>query len=150
MKGMGNAYPSKQMALYGTIWDASRWATDGGRYQVDYAFQPFVATYSDFIVTGCSQINPSNLPDTCPPIFNKVIPPGLTEAQLHALHWVQANHRFYSYCADLDRYPDTSLVPECESERSRAIKSNSTAKPVSLEATFLHFPVHSELLIHHP
>ncbi|CAM6087372.1 unnamed protein product [Calypogeia fissa] len=149
LEGMGNAYPSKEMALFGTIWDASRWATDGGRYKVDYAFQPFVATYSDFIVTGCSQFDSSNSADSCPPIFNDKIPPGLTKTQLNALQWVQANHRFYSYCTDTDRYPDTSLIPECESERSHSLSSmKKKAKPAYLEETFIHIPVQSELLIH--
>ncbi|KAG6541234.1 hypothetical protein Mapa_017395 [Marchantia paleacea] len=120
LASMGAQYPSKQMSLYATIWDASRWATDGGLYKVNYDYQPFIATYSNIILSGCPNFNPSTPPvDSCPGIYNEPIPPGLTRQQLHALHWVQQNHRFYSYCTDLKRYPDIADIPECAAERAQ-------------------------------
>ncbi|KAI7993443.1 putative xyloglucan endotransglucosylase/hydrolase protein 30 [Camellia lanceoleosa] len=50
---MGSDYPSKPMSLYATIWDASTWATSGGKYKVNYAYQPFVSSYKDFVLQGC-------------------------------------------------------------------------------------------------
>ena len=43
------------MSLYATIWDASSWATEGGRYKINYTYGPFVASYKDFVLHGCRQ-----------------------------------------------------------------------------------------------
>ncbi|CAN6296992.1 unnamed protein product [Urochloa humidicola] len=50
---MGADYPSKPMALYATIWDGSTWATDNGRYKVNYKRGPFTAHFSDLVLRGC-------------------------------------------------------------------------------------------------
>lgn len=50
---MGGDYPSKPMALYATIWDGSTWATDNGRYKVNYKRGPFTAEFSDLVLRGC-------------------------------------------------------------------------------------------------
>ncbi|PAN43952.1 hypothetical protein PAHAL_9G005700 [Panicum hallii] len=50
---MGGDYPSKPMALYATIWDGSTWATDNGRYKVNYKRGPFTADFSDLVLRGC-------------------------------------------------------------------------------------------------
>ncbi|CAN6321902.1 unnamed protein product [Urochloa humidicola] len=50
---MGGDYPSKPMALYATIWDGSTWATDNGRYKVNYKRGPFTAHFSDLVLRGC-------------------------------------------------------------------------------------------------
>ena len=42
---MGGDYPSKPMSLYATIWDASNWATSGGKYKVNYKYAPFVTEF---------------------------------------------------------------------------------------------------------
>jgi len=50
---MGGDYPSKPMALYATIWDGSTWATDNGRYKVNYKRGPFTADFSGLVLRGC-------------------------------------------------------------------------------------------------
>lgn len=50
-------FPTRPMWVYGSIWDASSWATDNGKYKVDYNYQPFVGKYTDFIITDCTQSN---------------------------------------------------------------------------------------------
>jgi xyloglucan:xyloglucosyl transferase len=50
---MGADYPSKPMAVYATIWDGSTWATDNGRYKVNYKRGPFTAVFSDLVLRGC-------------------------------------------------------------------------------------------------
>ncbi|CAN6280519.1 unnamed protein product [Urochloa humidicola] len=52
-RGSGGDYPSKPMALYATIWDGSTWATDNGRYKVNYKRGPFTAHFSDLVLRGC-------------------------------------------------------------------------------------------------
>ncbi|KAI5081732.1 hypothetical protein GOP47_0001475 [Adiantum capillus-veneris] len=54
-KELGVQYPSKPMSVYGTIWDASTWATEGGKYKIDFRFSPFSATYKDLVLHGCMQ-----------------------------------------------------------------------------------------------
>ncbi|KAL3682648.1 hypothetical protein R1sor_000670 [Riccia sorocarpa] len=122
LEEIGAQYPSKQMSLYATIWDASRWATDGGRYRVDYQYQPFTATYANFIVKRCSSYSFSMTisQDLCTSVFNISNPSQLTEKQQEALKWVQLNHRVYSYCTDIGRYPDMTEIPECAAERAEA------------------------------
>ncbi|KAL2487355.1 putative xyloglucan endotransglucosylase/hydrolase protein 32 [Abeliophyllum distichum] len=34
-------FPLRPMWVYGSIWDASSWATGDGKYKVDYRYQPF-------------------------------------------------------------------------------------------------------------
>jgi xyloglucan:xyloglucosyl transferase len=55
---MAGDYPSKPMAVYATIWDVWTWATDNGRYKVNYRrvpsrpiFQPRVR--SNRVNFGC-------------------------------------------------------------------------------------------------
>jgi len=51
-----STFPSRPMTVYGSIWDASSWATDNGKYKADYKYQPFVSEYTDFIVADCTQL----------------------------------------------------------------------------------------------
>ncbi|KAL2650519.1 hypothetical protein R1flu_018647, partial [Riccia fluitans] len=145
LEEMRAQYPSKEMSLYATIWDASRWATDGGRYRVDYQYQPFTATYADFIIMGCPKYSSSRTisPELCPSVFNKSIPSDLTEKQQEALKWVQRNHRFYSYCTDVDRYPNITDIPECAAERAQAMNQTGTERTQSMQ-----LPSASSSLIH--
>ncbi|CAD6207733.1 unnamed protein product [Miscanthus lutarioriparius] len=50
---MAGDYPSKPMAVYATIWDGSTWATDNGRYKVNYRRGPFMAEFSGLVIRGC-------------------------------------------------------------------------------------------------
>nr|AGT17107.1 xyloglucan endotransglucosylase/hydrolase protein [Saccharum hybrid cultivar R570] len=50
---MAGDYPSKPMAVYATIWDGSTWATDNGRYKVNYRRGPFTAEFSGLVIRGC-------------------------------------------------------------------------------------------------
>ncbi|GJN22616.1 hypothetical protein PR202_gb10199 [Eleusine coracana subsp. coracana] len=53
MGGGGGDFPSKPMAVYATIWDGSTWATDNGKYKVQYKRGPFTAEFSDLVLRGC-------------------------------------------------------------------------------------------------
>lgn len=102
-------FPSRPMWVYGSIWDASSWATDEGRYKANYNYQPFVSQYRNFRIAGCTVNDPSwcqRLP--------WVDPSGtgwLTHQQLAAMEWAQRNHLVYDYCRDSRR--DRTLTPEC-------------------------------------
>ncbi|KAI3498462.1 hypothetical protein L1887_34237 [Cichorium endivia] len=112
---MGSDFPSKPMALYATIWDASNWATNGGKYKVNYKYAPFVTEMTDLVVHGCVS-NPIQelLIDNCAQMdkqletlhFNTITP-----KQKTAMKRFRERFMYYSYCYDTLRYPIPP--PEC-------------------------------------
>uniref|UniRef100_A0A0D9VMV8 Xyloglucan endotransglucosylase/hydrolase n=1 Tax=Leersia perrieri TaxID=77586 RepID=A0A0D9VMV8_9ORYZ len=97
------AFPARPMWVYGSIWDASSWATEDGKYRADYRYQPFVAHFSSFLLRGCS---PRATSTCAAPVADN-----LTVRQLTAMHWAQRFHMVYNYCYDPKR--DHSLTHEC-------------------------------------
>ncbi|XBI01620.1 hypothetical protein VPH35_130359 [Triticum aestivum] len=100
-------FPDRPMWAYGSIWDASDWATDHGRYRADYRYQPFVARFDRFVVAGCGP----SAPPSCRPARASPVGTGLTRQQYAAMRWAQQRHMVYYYCQDFRR--DRSLTPEC-------------------------------------
>lgn len=101
-------FPVRPMWLYGSIWDASSWATEDGKYKADYKYQPFVAKYTNFKASGCSAFAPR----WCRPASASPYPSGgLTSQQYGAMSFVQRHHMVYNYCQDPKR--DHRLTPEC-------------------------------------
>ncbi|XP_058199954.1 probable xyloglucan endotransglucosylase/hydrolase protein 32 [Rhododendron vialii] len=102
-------FPLRPMWVYGSIWDASSWATEGGKYKADYEYQPFIGRYRDFKLGGCKA---SSGPTSCgPPWSQPSGPRGLSSQQYAAMDWVQRNYKVYDYCSDPSR--DHTLIPEC-------------------------------------
>ncbi|KAL8105787.1 putative xyloglucan endotransglucosylase/hydrolase protein 28 [Apium graveolens] len=104
IEAMGRAFPSKPMTLYATIWDGSDWATNGGRYRVNYKYAPYIAEFSDFVLHGCA-VNPVEQFSKCDntPI-SKSIPNGITQEQRSKMQQFRKKHMQYSYCYDKTRY----------------------------------------------
>ncbi|XP_074577198.1 putative xyloglucan endotransglucosylase/hydrolase protein 32 [Curcuma longa] len=100
-------YPLRPMWLYGSIWDASSWATEDGKYKADYRYQPFVARFTRFTVHGCSAFAPPR----CHPVPPSGYGAGLSRQQSAAMQWAQRYYMVYNYCSDPKR--DHSLTPEC-------------------------------------
>ncbi|KAG5126170.1 hypothetical protein JHK82_027005 [Glycine max] len=101
-------FPLRPMWLYGSIWDASSWATEDGKYKADYRYQPFVAKYTNFRAGGCSAYASRR----CRPVSaSPYRSGGLTRRQYWAMRWVQKYHMVYNYCQDPKR--DHRLTPEC-------------------------------------
>jgi len=101
-------FPLRPMWLYGSIWDASSWATEDGKYKADYRYQPFVAKYTNFKVGGCSAYASRwcRLASASPYRSG-----GLTRRQYWTMRSVQKYHMVYNYCQDPKR--DHRLTPEC-------------------------------------
>ncbi|XP_048320582.2 probable xyloglucan endotransglucosylase/hydrolase protein 30 [Ziziphus jujuba] len=113
---MGIDFPSKPMSLYATIWDASNWATSGGKYKVNYKYAPFVAEFKDLVLDGC----PLDPIDQVPAAiacadkdtelqskdFNFITP-----ERRSAMRKFRQHYMYYSYCYDTLRYPVPP--PEC-------------------------------------
>ncbi|KAF7823343.1 putative xyloglucan endotransglucosylase/hydrolase protein 32 [Senna tora] len=101
-------YPTRPMYVYGSIWDASSWATEDGKYRADYRYQPFIGRYRKFKVQGCTIEGPA----TCQPPSSSPSGYGSLSPQQHkAMQWVQNNFMVYNYCHDPRR--DHTLIPEC-------------------------------------
>ncbi|KAK9277108.1 hypothetical protein L1049_006647 [Liquidambar formosana] len=108
---MGGDFPSKPMSLYVTIWDGSDWATNGGRYRVNYKYSPYVAEFSDLVLHGCAvdPIEQSSKCDNAP--SHETIPTGITSMQRTKMESFRKKHMTYSYCYDRIRYK--APLPEC-------------------------------------
>ncbi|XP_009619507.1 xyloglucan endotransglucosylase/hydrolase protein 31-like [Nicotiana tomentosiformis] len=102
-------FPQRPMYVYGSIWDASSWATEEGRIKADYRYQPFVGKYNNFKIAGCTaNANPwcGRSPSSSPSRAG-----GLSRQQIAAMLWVQRNYKVYDYCRDPRR--DHTHTPEC-------------------------------------
>lgn len=107
-KKSGATFPLRPMWVYGSIWDASSWATEDGKYKADYRYQPFVGRFTGFKAAGCSAYSPPR----CHPVSASPYRSGrLTGQQTRAMQWVQSHNMVYDYCRDYKR--DHSLTPEC-------------------------------------
>ncbi|KAJ7942826.1 Xyloglucan endotransglucosylase/hydrolase [Quillaja saponaria] len=117
-ESMGGDFPSKPMTLYATIWDASNWATNGGKYRVNYKYAPYIAEFSDLILHGCS-VDPIEHISKCD---NAQIPSGVTPIQRTKMENFRKKHMTYSYCYDRVRYkvpPSECVISPQEAERLR-------------------------------
>lgn len=114
---MGSDYPAKPMSLYATIWDASNWATAGGKYKVNYKYAPFVAQFTDLAIHGCVADPIQQLPGAAASCAEKKAEleaknyAAVTPARRKAMAKFRQRYMYYSYCYDTLRYPVPP--PEC-------------------------------------
>ncbi|KAL7000773.1 putative xyloglucan endotransglucosylase/hydrolase protein 27, partial [Sarracenia purpurea var. burkii] len=110
-EAMGGDFPSKPMSLYATIWDGSDWATNGGRYRVNYKYAPYIAEFSDFVLHGCA-VDPIDHSSKCDATLNSnPILTSVTPEQRAKMENFRKKHMQYSYCYDRARYKVPP--PEC-------------------------------------
>ncbi|KAK2643450.1 hypothetical protein Ddye_025213 [Dipteronia dyeriana] len=101
-------FPLRPMYLYGSVWDASSWATEDGKYKADYRYQPFVGRYKNFKLGGCTADGPASC---TPPSVSPSGSRGLSQQQILTMQWVQRNYLVYNYCNDPKR--NHIQIPEC-------------------------------------
>ncbi|KAB5540638.1 hypothetical protein DKX38_013612 [Salix brachista] len=101
-------FPLRPMWVYGSIWDASSWATEDGKYRADYNYQPFIGRYRNFKIGGCAAEGPASCR---PPSASPSGSGGLSQQQQSGMEWVQRNYLVYDYCRDWKR--DHTQTPEC-------------------------------------
>ncbi|KAB1226771.1 putative xyloglucan endotransglucosylase/hydrolase protein 32 [Morella rubra] len=101
-------FPLRPMSAYGSIWDASSWATEEGKYKADYHYQPFIGRYKNFKISGCTVEDSASCR---PPSVSPSSSSGLSRQQCTAMEWVQRNQLVYNYCQDPKR--DHTQTPEC-------------------------------------
>lgn len=119
---MGGDFPSKPMSLYATIWDASDWATNGGKYRVNYKYAPYVTEFSNFILHGCA-VDPIEQTSSRCDATHDLIPAGLSPSQRIKMDNFRMKHVTYSYCYDQIRYkvpPSECVINLHEAERLKA------------------------------
>ncbi|OVA19161.1 Glycoside hydrolase [Macleaya cordata] len=128
-EAMGGDFPSKPMSLYATIWDGSNWATNGGKYKLNYKYAPYVAKFSDLILHGCT-VDPIELSPNCDNTNNDLDILGVDKSILGTLSSDQRTemmnfrkkYMMYSYCYDHTRYsspPTECILDRHEAERLR-------------------------------
>ncbi|XP_024393161.2 probable xyloglucan endotransglucosylase/hydrolase protein 33 [Physcomitrium patens] len=109
---LGIPYPAKPMSAFATIWDGSTWATEGGQFHVNYTEGPFDATFTDFQLEGCiwdprlQFAKPECALPTYKAWFNDNDMQEMSDKQMIALEWARSNFMWYSYCDDLERWPE--------------------------------------------
>ena len=101
-------FPLRPMWVYGSIWDASSWATEDGKYKADYNYQPFIGRYRNFKIGGCAAEGSASCR---PPSASPSGSGGLSQQQQSGMEWVQRNYLVYDYCRDWKR--DHTQTPEC-------------------------------------
>ncbi|RAL51651.1 hypothetical protein DM860_010369 [Cuscuta australis] len=88
-------YPQRKMWVYGTIWDASDWATEGGKCRMNPSYGPYIAQYKNLLAGEAdSRVK-------------------LNQTQETAMKWVHTNYLVYDYCQSSSPPPNLSLTPEC-------------------------------------
>lgn len=113
---MGGDFPSKPMSVYATIWDGSAWATDGGRYKVDYAFAPFAADFSSLVLSGCRPDLAVGDDDAeCQVAVMTADCAVMAPAKRAAMRRFRRRYLLYTVCRDMYRYNGT-IFPECDAD----------------------------------
>lgn len=125
---MGGDFPSKPMSLYATIWDASSWATNGGKVGVDYKYAPFASEFTDFALDGCPVDPIQESPDLVCSESDAYLESRdyavMTTERRAAMRRFRQHYMYYSHCYDRLRYPVPP--PECvlvSSEQERFTES---------------------------
>ncbi|XP_059655293.1 probable xyloglucan endotransglucosylase/hydrolase protein 28 [Cornus florida] len=122
-EAIGGDFPSKPMSLYATIWDGSDWATNGGRYRVNYKYAPYISEFSDLVLHGCA-VDPIEQSSKCDNAPNsESIPNGIiTREQRTKMEKFRKKHMQYSYCYDKTRYkapPSECVIDPEEAQHLR-------------------------------
>lgn len=123
---MGGDFPSKPMSLYATIWDGSDWATNGGKYRVNYKYAPFITEFSDFILHGCAVDPIQQSTSKCETLQDSPkarIPTGVSPSQRIKMENFRTKHMTYSYCYDQTRYkipPSECIINPSEAQHLRS------------------------------
>ncbi|CAK9160220.1 unnamed protein product [Ilex paraguariensis] len=118
-EAIGVPFPNNQpMRVYGSLWNADDWATQGGRVKTNWTQAPFIAYYKNFNANACFQSASGSSASTCGSSSNSLTTQAWQTQELDAkgrnrLRWVQQKYRIYNYCTDVKRFPQ-GLPVECK------------------------------------
>lgn len=126
-KAKGIPFPeTRPMRVYGSIWDAEDWATQGGRVKTNWTESPFTAALSGFSDgNACVWSSATSSSLNCNITISEEIVAGkkyrrrqrwlsreLDSPAQEKLKWVRQNYMVYDYCLDVNRFP-LGFPPEC-------------------------------------
>ncbi|KAF8670263.1 hypothetical protein HU200_050796 [Digitaria exilis] len=112
----GVPYPTwQQQRVYGSLWDADQWATQGGAIKTDWSNAPFVAYYRNYNTTWCQ---PSPGVAWCGDEPRDSTHFDLDPQTMADLQWVDANYKIYDYCTDHKRFNESEFPKECYLQRA--------------------------------
>ncbi|CAI9294244.1 unnamed protein product [Lactuca saligna] len=112
----GVPFPKSQpMRVYGSLWNADDWATQGGRVKTDWANAPFTASYRKFNANA-KKVDPNSVSTSSINDNQSWSTQGLDAAGRNRIRWVQTKHMIYNYCNDHKRFPN-GLSQECKRSR---------------------------------
>ncbi|KAE8703429.1 putative xyloglucan endotransglucosylase/hydrolase protein 30 [Hibiscus syriacus] len=128
---MGGGYLSNPMALYATIWDASSWATGGGKIRVNYDYAPFTAEFRELVLEGCPMDPIQEYPDftICNDKDSWLESRSyafLTPKRRAAMQNFKQHYMYYSSCYDVWRYP--AKLPGCVIDRIEKERFNESGR----------------------
>ncbi|XP_047061776.1 probable xyloglucan endotransglucosylase/hydrolase protein 25 [Lolium rigidum] len=123
----GVPFPVYQpMRLFGCLWDADDWATQGGRIKTDWSQAPFVAYFANYSASGCtpsaggswtcgqdpsvSGSGSSGRGDWVTPGQRKGLNDDMKQQKL--MKKMQSKYMIYDYCTDHKRFPN-GFPKEC-------------------------------------
>nr|CAD1840271.1 unnamed protein product [Ananas comosus var. bracteatus] len=110
----GVPFPTSQpMRVYGSLWDAEDWATQGGRVKTDWSQAPFAVSYKNYNADAC--VPSSSSSSSCGAASSSSISwynQELDSAEQGRMKWVQDNYMIYDYCKDVERIPQ-GMPAEC-------------------------------------
>lgn len=111
----GVPFPTwQQQRLYGSLWDADEWATQGGRIKTDWSEAPFVAYYRNYNFTWC-QPSPGVSWCGAEPKDSKRF--DLDQKTRGELWWASQYMMIYDYCTDHRRFNESDFPKECALQR---------------------------------
>ncbi|CAA6666625.1 unnamed protein product [Spirodela intermedia] len=100
----GVPFPKNQpMGIYGSVWNADDWATQGGRVKTNWSHAPFVTAFRAFDIDAYSTAG-SGGGERRPSWWDSPEMSGLTPHQQRQLKWVRKRHLVYDYCEDAARF----------------------------------------------
>ncbi|KMZ69619.1 xyloglucan endotransglycosylase, family GH16 [Zostera marina] len=118
-RGMEESFPEKPMSLYATIWDGSGWATNGGRYRINYKLAPYVAEFANLVLHGCV-VDPTDHSSTCHDDKDgesrSFADFTLSTGKRSAMEKFRKGYTTYTYCYARQRY--RTALSECRSDRA--------------------------------
>ncbi|BBN00818.1 xyloglucan:xyloglucosyl transferase [Marchantia polymorpha subsp. ruderalis] len=104
-----NSFPHfRPMVVAASIFEASTWATQGGRVPIKWEFAPFKITFSNFTFDACTVWNNDTTPCNTEYWNNPWESWNYTNldwAQAGQLNWVKNSFTVYDYCTDRVRFP---------------------------------------------
>ena len=118
----GIPYPKKQpMRIFCSIWSAEGLSSNSVPVKTDWSQAPFTASFANFDARESCPCSSAGAPSSCNNNNNNNGGSSSSEwlseeidlATKERVRWVQNNYMIYSYCNDMDRFPE-GLPPECD------------------------------------